>query len=147
MGTNCRLNIDSSDGFVKFGMFIDRGLTAGSGNRGLYVRDCYRPMTTNFCKSVILGDAEYLSPVLDLSELNAPLLLPDATYTLAAAEGATVRVKLGNRRVRKSVPLITWTTKPASIDNITFASHDRCGKIKVMDDGVYFVSGLMIIVK
>ena len=147
MGTNCRLNIDSSDGFVMFGTFIDRGLTAGSGNRGLYVRDCYRPMTTNFCKSVILGDAEHLSPVLDLSELNAPLMLPDATYTLSAAEGATVYVKLGNRRVRKSVPLITWTTKPASIGNITFASCDRCGKIKVMDDGVYLVSGLAIIVR
>ena len=147
MGTNCRLNIDSGDGIVTFGTFIDRGLTAGNGNRGLYVRNCYRPMTTNFYKSLILGDAEHLSPILDLSALDEPFMLPAATYTLTVADDATMYVKLGDRRVRKSVPLITWTTKPASIDSIHFAAYDRRGKIKVKDDGVYLFSGMAITIR
>ena len=151
MGANCALNDDannSADNIV-LGTLIDRrtGAEASVGNKGMTILDRFQPMTTNLLQKAVLGDATHLSPILDLSALDGPFVLPAATYTLTVAEGATVQVKLGGRRVKKSVPLITWTTKPASIDNITFAACDRGGSVRVKDDGVYFVSGLMIIVR
>lgn len=150
VGPGIRFNDDANNiAYIVIGTLIDRrtGDEAAVGNDGITILDRFQPMTTNLLQKVVLGDATHLSPVLDLSALNGPLVLPDATYTLNAADGATVQVKLGDRRVRSSVPLITWTTKPANIDSIKFASYEKRGSVKVADDGVYFRSGLMVIVK
>ena len=104
-------------------------------------------MTTNLLQKAVLGNATHLSPILDLSSLDGPFVLPDATYTLTVAEGATVQVKLGGRAVKSSVPLITWATKPANFDSVKFAAYDRGGSVRVKDDGVYFTSGFMLIVR
>ena len=151
VGPGIRLNDDTSNraDYLVLGTFIDRrtGAEASSGNDGMTILNRFQPMTTNLLQKVVLGDATHLSPILDLSALNGPLVLPASTYTLSAAEGATVQVKLGGRRVRNSKPLITWTTKPANIDSIKFAACDRGGSVRVKDDGVYFTSGFMLIVR
>ena len=138
------VNADSSKNHA-VGTFINRGGAAGAGNSSVRALDRFMPTTTNLLKSVALGDATHLSPILDLSAIDGPFVLK--TSALTAADGATVYVKLGDRHVKTSVPLITWATKPVYIDDIMFATYDRGGKIKVKDDGVYFVSGLMIIVR
>lgn len=68
-------------------------------------------------------------------------------WNAMVSTSATVQVKLGGRAVKSSVPLITWATKPANFDSIKFAACDRGGSIRVKDDGVYFTSGFMIIVR
>ena len=151
MGANCALNDDannSADNIV-LGTLIDRrtGAEASYGNKGMTILDRFQPMTTNLLQKAVLGNATHLSPILDLSSLDGPFVLPDATYTLTVAEGATVQVKLGGRAVKSSVPLITWATKPANFDSVKFAAYDRGGSVRVKDDGVYFTSGFMLIVR
>ena len=150
VGPGIRFNDDANNiAYIVIGTLIDRrtGDEAAVGNDGITILDRFQPTTTNLLQKVVFGDAMHLSPVLDLSALDGPLVLPDATYTLNAAEGATVRIKVGDRCVKSSKPLITWTTKPANIDSIKFAAGDRSGSIKVKDDGVYLLCGLLIIVK
>ena len=151
MGANCVLNDDANNSadYIVLGTLIDRrtGAEASYGNKGMTILDRFQPMTTNLLQKAVLGNATHLSPILDLSALDGPFVLPDATYTLTVAEGATVQVKLGGRAVKSSVPLITWATKPANFDSIKFAACDRGGSIRVKDDGVYFTSGLMLIVR
>jgi hypothetical protein len=115
-----------------------------STNGMLVVIGRFQPYATNLFSKITLGDALHLSPILDLSALNGPFVLPDATYTLTAAEGATVQIKLGNRRVKNSTPIITWTTKPSDIDNINFAACEGNFSVVKQDDGVYIRRGFVI---
>ena len=151
MGANCGLNDDTNNSadYLVLGTLIDRrtGAESSVGNKGMTILDRFQPMTTNLLQKVVLGDATHLSPILDLSALNGPFVLPAATYTLSAADGAAVQIKLGGRAVKSSMPLITWDAKPANIDSIRFTPYDRIGSVKVKDDGVYFTTGLMFLVR
>ncbi len=140
---------------VAIGTFIDRrsygsqalDQTPDIGSRTFTVLDCFRPMTTNLVRTVTLGDATHLAPVLDLSELDGPFVLPSATYSLGAANGATVRVDVGARKTSGRTPLVAWTTPPAGV---SFAWPDGVsgkGSLVVKDDGLYVVKGLTIIVR
>ncbi len=66
-------------------------------NEMLTVLDRFMPVSTNLLKSITLGDAEHLEPVLDLSAIDKPFILPEETYTLSAAEGARVTLNLAGR--------------------------------------------------
>ena len=138
------LNIDN-DGIHSVGTFIDRGVSTGSGDTGLSVLDRFQPITTNLLKSVVMGDATHLSPVLDLSALDAPFVLPAESPMLSAAEGAMVRIYVGERRTSGKSPLISWTTPPSGV---SFAWPDgasaRKGSLVVRADGLYVVKGLII---
>lgn len=132
------------------GTFIDRRSVEGTQIRPTYaitVLDCFKPMTTNLVRTVTLGDATHLSPVLDLSALDGPFVLPSANYSIGMASGATVQIKLGERKGTSRVPIITWTDeKPAWVDSLRFTkgnSGRRYG-IAVKGDGIYVYTGLII---
>ena len=111
------------------------------------VLDCFKPMTTNLVRTVTLGDATHLSPVLDLSALDGPFVLPSANYSIGMASGATVQIKLGERKGTSRVPIITWTDeKPAWVDSLRFTKGDsgRRYGIAVKGDGIYVYTGLII---
>lgn len=134
---------------VKIGTFIDRrtygSQSLGSGDNALTVLGCFKPMTTNLVRTVALGDATHLDPVLDLSELDGPFVLPSDTYSLSAAAGATVRVDLGGRNTSNRTPIVSWTTPPTGV---SFAWPDGAtgkGSLVVKDDGLYVAKGLTII--
>lgn len=140
---------------VAIGTFIDRrsygsqalDQTPDIGSRAFTVLDRFRPMTTNLVRTVTLGDATHLAPVLDLSELDGPFVLPSATYSLGAANGATVRVDVGARKTSGRTPLVAWTTPPA---RVSFAWPDGVsgkGRLVVKEDGLYVTKGLTIIVR
>lgn len=148
MGTGCRLNIDSSSGNVTFGTFIDRGLTEGNGNRGLYVRDAFKPLTESLHKSIILGDSTNLTPVLDLSGLDGTFALPASTYTLSAASEATVCVDVGERKLKNSEPLVSWTKPPSSMSFRWADGITGKGTLTVKDDGLYAIQkGCIVIIR
>ena len=146
IAANIKLNVDTANSQHIVGTFIDRGVT-GAGDQPLTVLDCFRPMTATLNKSVVLGDATHLSPVLDLSELDGSFVLPSAGYTMSMAEGATVQVRLGERKGISRAPIITWAgDKPEWVDALRFVNGDsgRQYGITVKDDGIYAVSGLII---
>ena len=103
----------------------------------------YAPESTVSTPKVQLGDETHLSPTLDLSSCSGTF---DTAFGggLTFAEGATVSVKVGDRRVPKKV--IGWTegTGPA---NVNFVLADAVGRLTVESDGVYRQIGFMIIFK
>lgn len=136
---------------VKIGTFIDRrtygSQSLGSGGTPFIVLDCFKPMTPNLVRTVALGDATHLAPVLDLSELDGPFVLPSDTYSLSAAAGATVRVDLGERKTSNRRPIVSWTTPPTGV---SFAWPDGVtgrGSLVMKDDGLYVAKGLTIVVR
>ena len=130
------------------GTFIDGRSVAGYDyypERTTVILDVFKPLTTNLLVTVTLGDATHLSPVLDLSALDGPFVLPASETTLGAAEGATVRVDVGARKVTSKEPIISWTTPPA---NVSFAWPEGVtdkGSLLAKDDGLYAVSVLLIL--
>ena len=103
----------------------------------------YKPESTVYLPKVQMGDATHLSPTLDLSEWTGTF---NAGFGggLTFTEGTTVSVKVGDRKVPRKV--IGWTagTGPA---NVNFVLVDAQGRLTVESDGVYRLTGLVIIVK
>ena len=135
------------------GTFIDRRTTVGRdehSSNSIIVLDTYKPMTTGLLKTVTLGDSTHLSPVLDLSGIEGPfdLTAADPESTIGAAEGATVKVKLGDRKTSGSTPIITWEgNRPTWVDTLRFARGDADRKygLRVGDNGIYAVVGFTIV--
>ena len=103
----------------------------------------YTPESTVSTPKVQLGDETHLSPTLDLSGW-AGTFNKAFGGGLTFAEGATVSVKVGSRKIPRRV--IGWTegTGPA---NVNFVLADAVGRLTVESDGVYRQTGFMIIVK
>ena len=153
IGEGYLINLDSTSCLPTVGTFIDRrsgdSSDAADSKRGyaITVLDCFKPMATNLVRTVTLGDATHLSPVLDLSALDGPFVLPSANYSIGMASGATVQIKLGERKGTSRVPIITWTDeKPAWVDSLRFTKGDsgRRYGIAVKGDGIYVYTGLII---
>ncbi len=107
------------------------------------VLGCYAPASTISAPKVQLGDAEHLKTTLDLGEMDTAF---DANLGggLTFAEGSTVKVVVGARRVSQMEWLVTWSGKP---ENVTFVSGQKNGCLQVGEEGIRFLSGLTIIVR
>ena len=69
--------------------------------------------------------------------------------TLKFATNATVRVKLGGRKVSSKTPIVSWETAPDNLAGLRFVCGDeerRYGVVK-KEDGLYIHTGLFIFVK
>lgn len=151
------VTLDLGDGYSinaekepTIGTFIDRRsveATQLKTTNPITVLDCFKPMSANLVRTVTLGDTTHLSPVLDLSGLDAPFVVPSANYSMSMASGATVQIKLGDRKRVSRTPIITWDgEKPSWVDSLRFVRGDsnRQYGITVREDGIYAVSGLTI---
>lgn len=72
-----------------------------------------------------------------------------ACKTLAFAEGATVGVDLSGRSFRSGDRVIAWDIAkvPANVETVHFKLIGRKGRLYQMPDGVYFETGLAIIIR
>ena len=143
---------------VTVGTFIDRrtygskefDATDGRRANPITVLDAFNPVSAKLVRTVTLGDATHLAPVLDLSAIDAPFVLPASGYSISMAEGATVKIRLGTRKTSAAMPIITWENeKPAWVDSLQFVNGDEVRRygLSVRDDGIYAVSGFMISVR
>ena len=90
---------------------------------------------------------------MDLSSRTSALPLVSAFTTgdnkLKFANGATVSVKFGERRVSSRTPIISWdsASKPTGIDTVKFvsATGERKRSFVAQDDGLYALNGLIIL--
>ena len=61
----------------------------------------------------------------------------------------TVKVKIGERRIAASTPIVSWTEQPSNLDTLTFVCDDpeRAYRISKTSSGLYVqdVGGLVII--
>ena len=141
--TNATYYSNSSAQSMTVSNFIYHSSSSLSYTQTTTVLGCYAPVSTASAPKVVLGDATHLSPTLDLSTRSGTF---DADFGggLTFAEGTTVSVKIGDRKVPTKV--IGWAegTGPA---NVRFVLADAVGKLRVESDGVYRRNGFVIIVK
>ena len=107
------------------------------------VHETYRP-SLNVMPPVILGAEGHFKPVLDLSSQTNAL---DGAK-LFFAEGTTVVVDVGNRKLESDEKLIDWPIKPA--DNVSFLLRPgtrRFCHLAPREDGLYLYTGLVVLVR
>ena len=82
---------------------------------------------------------------IDLSSLANPFSLDGISF----ADGATVVIDVGTRKIGSARPVVSWTDSPANLDGLSFRilvdGIER--KSTVGDDGLYLLSGLTIFVR
>lgn len=122
-------------------------------NQGNAIIEVYGTFTPGVEHDFFHGCTMMTGSTIDLSSRTNALPLVSAftsgANTLAFADGATVNVKLGGRKVARGEPIISWSAKPANIDTVKFkpALGERACSFVKKDDGLYITRGFMIIVK
>ena len=124
---------------------IYRSSSSSSQNRTLTtVLGCYAPVSTTSAPKVQLGDATHLSTMLDLSERTTTV---DVAFGggLTFADGSVVIVRLGNRHpTGEAKKLLSWTSRP---QGVKFVNEKSSGGLLAQEDGLYFISGMTIMVR
>ena len=82
---------------------------------------------------------------IDLSSITNPFSLDGISF----ADGATVVIDVGARKIESARPVVSWTVAPANLDGLSFRilvdGIER--KSTVGDNGLYLLSGLTIFVR
>ncbi len=101
----------------------------------------------NHCPKVQLGDSDHLVTTLDLSSLTT-FIDDSQEETLTFFEGSTVTVELGDREAFDTSALWKWAKIP---DGVTFIRSEKMRNrgfvLLVLDTGLYFAPGAMVIVR
>jgi len=108
-----------------------------------YVLGRYAPASTTSAPKVLLGDADHLTTTLDLSSQSGAF---DCAFGggLTFFAGSTVKVDVGSRKLAQMEKIIAWTSVP---ENVKFTAGNRRGTFIVQEDGLYYVSGMVIILR
>ena len=68
-------------------------------------------------------------------------------YTVSYADDATIKVKLGARKVRSGTKIVGWAAKPTNSVKFVATEDERRRSFSIKDDGIYVYSGLVLIVR
>ena len=60
---------------------------------------------------------------------------------------ATIKVKLGERKVRSGTKIVGWTSKPTNSVKFIAAEDERRRAFTIKDDGLYVYGGFVLFVK
>ncbi len=127
-------------------------VTANGGFAALKVHGTFKPSAHDFYYGCTIMDGA----TIDLTRRTTALpsvssFTAGSTNLTFAADATTVKIKLGERSVSSQTPIISWdpTFKPSGIDTVKFVSEtgERKRTFVTKDDGLYALSGFMIIVK
>ena len=68
--------------------------------------------------------------------------------TVSFADEATITVDLGTRQIGKGGQVVAWDAAPANLAGLTFKlAASRQGWLEVKPDGIYYRSGMAVIVR
>ena len=84
---------------------------------------------------------------MDISSLAGSFSLDD--NAISFADGATILVDVGTRRIRSDCPVLSWTVAPANLAGLKFLilSGGKALVPTVGNDGIYLESGLVIFIR
>jgi autotransporter-associated beta strand protein len=123
---------------------------ANSGTAALNVYGTFKPSEHNYFYGCTMQDGS----TIDLSARTNALprvaaFTTDGDKTLKFANNATVKIKLGGRKVSRNEPIVSWTNPPDNIARLKFVSgdEDRSFSIIKKDDGLYIHTGTVIFVR
>lgn len=119
---------------------------ANSGTAALNVYGAFKPASDKFYGCTLQNGATMdLSAVT--SDWSTTSAFENGKQTVEFADGATILVALGSRKRVNGMRLFAWTEKPANIGQVKFRMSDGKGVLQAADDGVYYVNGLMILLR
>ena len=142
----CAIQVNAN---VELGEYIqhkDTQYIRGSGKMTVHRRFC--PIaSTYFYGCTMLGGS-----TLDLSQRDTvftSLCTNDEkkVYSVLYADNATIKVKLGERKVRSGTKIVGWTSKPTNNVKFIAAEDERRRAFAIKDDGLYVYGGFTIIIK
>ena len=98
--------------------------------------------TLDFSDASLDLTSVYASTTASVSDCTTP-------GELLFADGATVRMAFGSRRIGAGEPIIRWSAPPANIDTVKFLSApgEMARSFVKKDDGLYAISGFIILVR
>lgn len=144
-GSDLTLNIGSAAGLVLNSPLTVKDFNSASsgysGDSTLTVLGTFKASGAGLSAfpNIVLADGA----TIDVSELDAPLVLGDK---IAFADGAkTIKVELGSRKATHDTPVVSWTGTPANLSGVSFVNATTGERLSRHSDGVYGLSGLMII--
>ena len=143
-----RLGIDGVT--FKAGNYICNTTMQPSNARGtMTVSGTFTPKTNYFWGFIAQDGATF-----DLSEQTLPwsttgsVNQSNVPKTITFADGAKITVDVGDRKLRNGDPVVVWTDAPANLDTLKFKlPSGYMGELTTKPTGVYYLSGLMIIVR
>jgi hypothetical protein len=127
------------------------GYNSNAGNAALDVYGTFTPSSHDYFRGCTMMDGSTID--LSLRETALPLVSAftneSSDRTLKFADGATVYVALGEKKLSDDGKVISWDEKPANIRTVKFvgAPGDSKGVYIAKDDGLYRSTGLMIMVR
>ena len=142
----CALQVNAN---VELGEYIQRKDTKyilGSSKMTVHRRFC--PISSTYFYGCTLADG----CTFDLSQRET-LFTTSCTnhenkvYSVSYADNATIKVKLGARKVRSGTKIVGWTSKPTNSVKFIAAEDERRRAFAIKDDGLYVYSGFVLIVK
>ena len=142
----CAIQVNAN---VELGEYIQRKDTKyilGSSKMTVHRRFC--PISSTYFYGCTLADG----CTFDLSQRET-LFTTSCTnhenkvYSVAYADNATIKVKLGERKVRNGMKIVGWTTKPTNNVKFVAADGERRRSFSIKDDGLYVYGGFMLFVK
>lgn len=123
--------------------------TSNAGAGAMNVFGTFKPSAHDKFYGVTMQDGS----TIDFSSRTNALPLVSAFAsggnTLKFADGAKVYVNLGDLKVSSKAPVVAWDEKPANIATVKFknADPDSGRSFVIRDDGLYTISGFMLLVR
>ena len=160
MATNATFLIDCgiASTAAAAGLAVDVGdyhaLYAGDFNTGDHpfsVFGTFKPSAHDLYRGCTMQNGSTIDLSSRTNALPAVSAFATGANALAFAEGATVAVKLGSRRVSSRTPVISWNQEepPENIGTVSFIGGDegRSRRFIKKADGLYITGGLILFVK
>ena len=123
---------------------------ANSGTAALNVYGTFKPSAHDYFYGCTMQDGS----TIDLSARTTALprvaaFTTNGDKTLKFANNATVKIKLGGRKVSTKTPIISWTTAPDNLAGLKFVCGDEDRRFAVIkkEDGIYIQRGMVIFVR
>ncbi len=142
----CAIQVNNN---VDLGTYIQRTDTKyilGSGKMTIHER--FVPISSTYFYGCTMLDGS----TLDLSQRET-LFTTSCTnhenkvYSVVYADNATIKVKLGERKVRNGTKIVGWTSKPTNNVKFIAAEDERRRAFAIKDDGLYVYGGFVLFVK
>ena len=162
VGRNITLEFPRRSG----GLYLDAPFTVSNffnkayqfnGTNTLRVLGTYRPSSLGGANNdglrsfpnMVLADGA----TFDLSEMGSIATFEttsaNGNNVLAFDDNATIKVKIGERRISASTPIVSWTEPPSNLATLTFVGDDpeRAYRINKTNTGLYVqdTGGLLIV--
>ena len=125
------------------------GANYNTGTAALNVYGAFKPSEHDYFYGCTMQDGSTIDLSSRTNALPRVSAFTSGDNTLKFATNATVRVKLGGRKVSHKTPIVSWATAPENLAGLKFVCGDEERRFTVIkkDDGLYILRGTIIFVR